>query len=611
MKTRMKLPQKMRSKILILCLASTMVALLLQTWLFNRKSSALIYNQAKEENLTLLQNMQDDLFSILKIMESNIIKIYNRQQFIRDLKEEAAITDLRSKYYREAYNAAMECFDTSDGVVALYLYDRNDNIISTYRRAVTPRHNYPMDIYDSMQENNALIVKDYAHSQNAIMLVSSYYNQYRNADIIRFAMKLYNNSNTNRMIGYVVCDVDSKIFRYRMEKFITDSKMFIWLQPMKDRTTVAVGELNGDEDNTYREISNYIENGVRDFRLPVRSKDRVFFQIGQNKYNLSIYALMPQSLLVANQRSLTASLIIIAAVMLVVTVVTSYFCSKSLTHPLEELTVMAERIKRGETDLRVEVINQDEIGKLGRSFNEMLDQIEVLISREYETKLLLNRAEYNALQAQINPHFLYNTLDTMSSIAQIRHCDEVSQLSQSLSNIFRYSLDMKNPFSTVAKEIVHLKNYIYVMNIRMQDNVRYNFDIDDEILKDTIPRICIQPLVENALNHGLRNIRGEKRVVICARAKEEKLEICVEDNGVGLENEEEINRMLEENKLDLVEQGNSIGLININARVKMLYGDSFGITIEGQPGKGTRVYLSVARLKMEEAEQWKKKFIKS
>ena len=104
MKKRMELPQKMRFKILILCLACTMTALLLQTWLFNRKSSTLIYNQAKKESFSLLRNMQDDLFTILKSMENNIIKVYNRQQLIRDLKEKESISLLRDKYYRESYN---------------------------------------------------------------------------------------------------------------------------------------------------------------------------------------------------------------------------------------------------------------------------------------------------------------------------------------------------------------------------------------------------------------------------------------------------------------------------------------------------------------------------
>ncbi|MBS1485176.1 MAG: sensor histidine kinase, partial [Clostridium sp.] len=515
------------------------------------------------------------------------------------------------KYYRESYNIAMECFDTSDGVVALYLYNGEDEIISTYRRAVTPRHNYPLDIYEHAEENNADLVRQYAHSNQTTMLVSSYFNPNRDTDIIRLVMKLYNNSNTSQMIGYIACDVDSKIFRYRMEKFITDSDMFMWLQPVGDRAAVSVGSLGKNDRKLFDGITDHLCRGEQDFSLPTGGSQRVFFQMDQNKYNLSAYALMPQALLAANQRTLTASLFTIAAVMLVITLVFTFLWSKSLTRPLEELTEMTDRIKKGETDLRVAVKKHDEIGALGQSFNEMLDQIEALLVREYETKLLLNRAEYNALQAQINPHFLYNTLDTMSSIAQVRHCDEVSHLCQSLSNIFRYSLDMKNPFSTVAKEIVHLKNYIYVMDVRMRDHVAYEFDIDDEVLKDTVPRICVQPLVENALNHGLRNVRGEKQVVIRAKMQEENLVIAVEDNGVGLENAEELNQKMMENNLDLVERGNSIGLININARVKMLYGDAYGIRVESAPGTGTRVYLTVARLTMGEVEQWKKKSIKS
>jgi len=159
--------------------------------------------------------------------------------------------------------------------------------------------------------------------------------------------------------------------------------------------------------------------------------------------------------------------------------------------------------------------------------------------------------------------------------------------------------------------LVHLKNYIYVMNVRMQGSVSYEFDIDDAALKDTVPKICMQPLVENALNHGLRNARREKRIAVKAKIQEEKLMITVEDNGVGLTCAEELNRKMAANDLELVAEGNSIGLININARVKMLYGDAYGITVSSRPGEGTRVELLVARMTMEEVGQWQENSIKS
>ena len=157
---------------------------------------------------------------------------------------------------------------------------------------------------------------------------------------------------------------------------------------------------------------------------------------------------------------------------------------------------------------------------------------------------------------------------------------------------------MKDPFSTVAKEIVHLKNYCYVMDVRMQDHVQYFYDIDPESLRARVPRISIQPLVENALNHGLRNKRGEKQVRIEAKVREELLEICVEDNGVGMD-AEQMNESLKHSNLDYVERGNSIGIHNINARLKILYGEEYGLHIESVIGEGTKVWMVIPKIEGE------------
>lgn len=610
-KKRLELNLKMRVKILILCLGLTLFALILQTILFENSSSGLIYNQAKEESFASLQNMQNEIYGFVKNMESNMIEIYSEKDLIQGLKNKEEIEKLRTDYYRLAYNFGTSHFATTDGVVAMYLYNPRHEIISTYRRAVTPKHNYQTDIYEDPENQNANAVKDYVESDDTTMLISSYYNQYRETDIIRLVLKIYNNSNLNDVIGYAVCDIDSKVIRSIMEKYSTDKTMFMWLQPSGDRPAVSIGSLEGKDVDYYNEISAKIQTtSSGDVAKLLTTSKRVFFQVPQKKYNMDAYSLMPRSLLVQNQRALTKNLIFIALIMIIAATILTILVSRGLTKPLDKLMQTIERIKGGDTHLRVDIHNRDEVGILGQSFNEMLDQMEVLISQEYETKLLLNRAEYKALQAQINPHFLYNTLDTMSSIAQIQNCPEVSGLSQSLSNIFRYSLDMKNPFSTVAKEIVHLKNYIYVMNVRMRDNVKYTFDIDETVLQDTVPRISIQPLVENALNHGLRNTRGEKEIVVCAQVREGNLWISVQDNGVGMD-AAKVNEILEKNDINLVEKGSSIGLNNINARMKMLYGKEYGIHVESEVGKGTRIYLKIPRVKMEEVSSWMQQPIKS
>lgn len=605
----MKLKLRMHTKILLLCLGSTFLALILQTILFQDTSSKLIYNLKKQESYNSMINMQNDIYQFVKNIENKMIGIYSDKDLIRDLESETPIDILRSEYSRFAYNAGANNFETTDGVVALYIYNNEDSIISTYRRAVTPKHNYTTDIYSDIEYENAQVVKNYVKSNQISMLISSYYNKYRETDIVRFVLKLYKNSNHQKVIGYVVCDVDSKVFRKIMEKYTLDDSMVIWLQPLGDRPIITIGDLNKEETSYYQQVTKDIQYGSKNVAAPSSEAERVFFNVEQEKYNLSAYSLMPQALLVRNQKILTRNLILIVLLMLTVTTLLSTLMTNSLTKSLEKLMKVMERIKNGDTHLRVSINQTDEIGELGETFNEMLDRMETLISHEYEIKLLLNRAEYKALQAQINPHFLYNTLDTMSSIADIQGCGQISGLCLSLSNIFRYSLDMKNPFSTVAKEIVHLKNYIYVMNVRFSDRISYNFEIDEAVLQDTLPRISIQPLVENALNHGIRNLNGEKKVNVTATAQGDNLIIIVEDNGVGMD-ASIINKVLQDNKIGLVEKGNSIGINNINARLKMLYGEKYGVHIESEKGKGTKVFLTIPRVKMEEAEKWQQDFSK-
>lgn len=583
-----------RLKILILCLGCTLTGLFLQTLLFQNTSSQLIYNQAKNDSYHSMQNMQDDLHTFIKNIENGMIDIYNEKELLSDLKRKTDIDTMRTKYNRLTFNMATQNFDSSSWVVSMYLYDTDHQLISNYQRAKTPKHNYPKDIYDTSIENNAQKVRDYFESDDTGMLVTSYYNPYREKDIVRFVLKIYQYVTINAKCGYIVCDIDSKALKKIISKYNVDDEMFIWIQPQGDRPVISCGKLEDDCRSSYKKLSDMIrkkEESAQDIRI----NDRELFSVYQEDYNLEAFSIMPKELLAKNEKVLNQNLLLITIIMLAVTSISFYFVSKSLSRPLEDMTKTVKRIQAGETHLRMENLKEDEAGELGKSFNNMLDQIEGLIAREYENKLLLNHAQYQALQAQINPHFLYNTLDTMGSIAEIDGCDQVSALCQSLAELFRYSLNMKKPFSTVSQEMVHLKNYIYIMNIRMQNQIQYTFDINDTILNDELPRISIQPLVENAINHGLKNYKGEKKIYICACPEEQNLVITVEDNGVGM-SEERIRELFEESP-DQGDKRDSIGILNIHKRMRLLFGEQYGVKIESTPGKGTRVILTVPRKK--------------
>lgn len=591
----------MRMKILAVCVCCTLIALVMQTFLFQRASAKLISRQSKSESYHTLENMQNEIYTFIKNIESNMIEIYNNREFLSALKSGENVEDIRKKYYRLAYTIAAEEFQTSDGVVALYLYNSDNEIISTYRRAVTPRHNYPKDIYEDSELYNANVVTEYMASDDTSMLISSYYNVHRKRDIARFGLKIYDNTNLSDKVGYIICDIDSKVIEKIMKKYVTNDEMYIWLQPAGDRQVYAIGTLE-EENRFYHDmISQYILSGDIEGTEDFSDNSRVFFRVSQDKYNLNACSIMPQSVLEENQRVLSRNLVFIALSMGALMSVLYFYVTRSLTSPLERLMQTISKIRAGATELRADYQANDEIGMLAMEFNNMLDEVEALIRQQYEDKLLLNKAEYKALQAQINPHFLYNTLDTMSSIASIQNCETVSNLCQSLSNIFRYSLDMKHPYVTVAKEIGHLKNYIYVMNVRMREEIKYFFEIGEDVLQDTVPRISIQPLVENALNHGLKNKHGEKYIRIKAEKKHGILRISVEDNGTGMD-AEKMNARLHDNDVSVIEEGNSIGLLNINARLKMAYGAEYGIYIESLVGQGTTVVMRVPVIQGEIAD---------
>lgn len=588
----------LRTKILSVCLACTLLALLLQGVLFVSTSSSVIYNKAKEESIANIENMQYEISVYLENMQNKIGRVYQDTSFVSDLANVESISELRTEHFKLASNLVSDVFETSDRVVSLYMYTKDHELISSYRKTSTPLYNYPANIYMSDVFNGATI-QNFVDSDERGMLVSSYYHQKRKTNIVHLVMKIYDVRQYKNVTGYIVCDVDSVALVNIMKKYQIDDSMYIWLQPTKEQAITSIGAMTETEEAIYNSISIQVEDGIK---LQVESNDNTqqeLVQVEQTDYNLTAYALIPKEVLEENQNALMTDLVIIIAVMAIVAFIVVFFVSRTISKPVVELHDVMKQVKSGDLDKRAKIQTKDEIGDLAKEFNEMLNHMEVFREQEQRQAELLGMAEYKALQAQINPHFLYNTLDTMSSIAIVNGCMEVSDLSQSLSNIFRYALNIHEPLSSIEKELEHLRNYIMVMDIRMRDCVQYIYEIDEQALNTKIPRLSLQPLVENALTHGLRNKRGDKRVRICVSIQGENVVGMVEDNGVGMD-ADAMNRKLQENNTEYIEKGTSIGLFNINARLKLLYGVEYGLKIESKINKGTRIIFEVPRRENEE-----------
>ena len=212
-----------------------------------------------------------------------------------------------------------------------------------------------------------------------------------------------------------------------------------------------------------------------------------------------------------------------------------------------------------------------------------------------EEQKKLRKAEFEVLQAQINPHFLYNTLDAIVWSAEAGNQDQVVSMVGSLSSFFKSSLNKGKEIVSLRDELSHVRSYLEIQQIRYQDILIYEIDVPKELLEYSIPKITIQPVVENALYHGIKNRRGLGRIIVKAADEGEKMVIRVEDDGIGMDEERllEVRKALSENA---TESGQVYGLYNVNERIRLNYGEDYGITIESTKGVGTCVMISLPKI---------------
>ena len=594
----------MRKAIMIFCVGCVMAALLMQTFLFQQSLKRQIRTESIADNENTLTKMQAELMTFVRNIRTEMLTIYSEYDLIEELRSVAKGSQEKvpaDGYWWRNWYLGRKRFSSEDRLMAMYLYDANNQLVSAYRYNCQM---FPRDIYKSEYDANTERVLEYVNGERTDLMISGYYNPLEEKDIIRFVLKLHNYDEERQKIGYLVCEIDSMAFASIMNKYVDLSHVYLWMQPVNDRTIVVTGEANDDQKRIQKQLARVIQNYYDSSTMEQEYGDYYLIHVGQTENNLEACALVSQSLLTATQRSLTRSLVVIMGMMLVVVCVFVMLLSRWLTRPTEQMLETIERIKNGETQLRVQPVGwSEELKVLGTEFNDMLDRVQAMAQEEYKYRLLVERTEYKMLQAQINPHFLYNTLNTMSGIATAQNCPLVSGLCHSLSAVFRYSLNMTDEFSTVQKEMEHVKNYLYVMDVRSGSDVSYEYQIAEETLQDQLPRICLQPIVENAITHGLRNVRRkDKKLTISAVHENGLLLIYVEDNGTGMD-AEEMNHLLEKNDPKRVETGVSIGILNVNARLKRVFGEEYGILIDSRMGEGTKVSIRVPILKKKEEQE--------
>ncbi len=276
-------------------------------------------------------------------------------------------------------------------------------------------------------------------------------------------------------------------------------------------------------------------------------------------------------------------------------VVAAWSLSKSIYTPIKKLHDVTTTITKNDLQALMTSDNVDEITELGLSFNIMIGKIKELLDSKMKEQENLKKAELRALQAQINPHFLYNTLDTIIWMAEAKKTAQVVEIVSALSRFFRISLSKGMDWITIAEEVERTRSYLTIQKMRYRDILDFKIEVDESVSEYTVLKLILQPLVENALYHGIKNKRQGGTIWVRARhSGEGEILLEVEDNGIGFTPEKlaQLRAELDDDSGDIkLESGFGIG--NVNRRIRLYYGKPYGLSVRSEYNTGTCVTLVI------------------
>ena len=302
--------------------------------------------------------------------------------------------------------------------------------------------------------------------------------------------------------------------------------------------------------------------------------------------------LYPQSLLIKKVLEGIRTYIILGVMLIIICLIAAVVISFKSTGFLSEFIHAMESVRNRNYDIRIKEYKNAEINSLGRAFNEMMDELRELIRNKYESQILLNEMEIRFLQHQMNPHFLFNVLLTIQIKAKRSGNETIYKMVSKLSALLRASIYTNNVDRiTVGEELEYTEFYLYLQKMRFEDRFFYKIIVEDEELKKSIiPKFVIEPIVENAVIHGIENIENEGVIRIVLKKMGTDLLVTVQDNGAGFDVKEYFN------SLEQAENGSSrekIGLKNVDLRLRHIYGEEYRIKIKSKINTGTTIYIKI------------------
>lgn len=579
---------KIRDKVFLLVLMATF----LSTTIFFTISYFIYLNSVKTKaqsySYYMISQMIKNTDSYFKGIESIALSLAYNHYIQKIADSNAENKDFYSYQDAEYIDNALKLFVYSRSNLQIAVFMEND--VSSF-----------FTLYTSINQNPNYNFKEDKWYQEAkkskepmIILLDNPQNYYADKDrkpVYTMVYKIHS-SFTQDVIGYVLMDID----KIQFEDFFKNEYLDIAHTIILDENGNTV--YSYPEDPSFK-IAQYLPKDQKwgYFSKTINSNEYMVI-FGTSEYTKwKIVNILPYKSILKDVDNLKTLFILLSLSLLVVTLIISYRFSARITNPLVQLSRGMEKIKNGEFQFTVPATSDDEIGALVQDFNSMTNQIDYLMKKNETIELIRKETELQALQQQINPHFLYNTLEIVIGLSSENESKKVIAICKNLGSMFRYNLNSQRVVY-IRDELNHVRSYTQILEYRFEGKFKAEYNINPDVYEYKTVKFILQPFVENAISHGFKNITRDGLLSLNVDWHEERIRFTISDNGSGIDEDilDTIHSTLlhyGENSIEKADIPQHLGIINVFMRLKLLFQERFRFSIESEAGRGTTVIIEI------------------
>lgn len=542
-----------------------------------------ITENSKYYTMQLIEQVNGDIDSYIDYME-NISRLISKNKDVIDyLYDENATADELEQIRVRVISQFQTISDARDDIYNIaVLSDNGRNVINDGKDQLNPYADIgEAKWYVKARESNGIAVLFSSHVQNAIK------------DDYKWVVTLscgIQNPNTGAIEGVLFVDLNYSVINNLCEGISLGSKGYVFIIDSEGkivyhpRQTLLYSGLKSEK------VEEVLNGNKTNFTTAEGEESKLYTVCTSEKTGWTVVGVAYISELMAGREETQLAYLLTALFLIIISGIIAIILSSEITKPLKELANSMKAVQEGHFEhAEIEILDRNEIGMLSNSFNIMTRKIKELMEEIVREQKEKRKSELKALQSQINPHFLYNTLDSIIWMSESGKNQEVVLMTSSLAKLFRQSISNEDEIVSIYSEAGYTKSYLTIQKMRYKDKLEFEIDIADDILEESIVKLVLQPLVENAIYHGIKYKEGKGLVRITGSREEDDIIIRIEDNGKGMD-EETLKNIFQKKENS---KSSGVGINNVNNRLKLYYGSNYGLRYTSQIDEGTIVEVRI------------------